>query len=118
MPGFSLPALLRALAVWVLIILAESVQGGLRRALTGPEAEFAVRQGSVIVGALVIFTITWFSLGWMRIRTARGGPSLRGRGPAVERGTADPGDERIVMFAVYERGPSSGCSAHLYPSLR
>ncbi len=72
MPGFSLPALLRALAVWALIILAESVQGGLRRALTGPEAEFAVRQGSVIVGALVIFAITWFSLGWMRIRTARG----------------------------------------------
>lgn len=68
----SLPVLLRALAVWLLIIVAESVQGGLRRVLTGPEAEFVVRQGSVLVGALVIFAITWFSLGWLRIRTAGG----------------------------------------------
>lgn len=72
MPGFSLPALLRALAVWVLIILAESVQGGLRRVLASPEMEFAIRQGSVFIGALVIFAITWLSLGWMRIRTGGG----------------------------------------------
>lgn len=64
--------MLRALAIWALIILAESVQGGLRRVLASPEAEFAVRQGSVLVGALVIFAITWFSLGWLRIRTAGG----------------------------------------------
>jgi len=68
----SLPVLLRALVVWLLIIVAESVQGGLRRVLTGPEAEFVVRQGSVLIGALVIFAITWFNLGWLRIRTAGG----------------------------------------------
>jgi hypothetical protein len=71
-PAFSLPALLRALAVWALIILAESVQGGLRRAITAPEAEYVVRQASVLVGALIIFGITWLCLGWLRIRTAGG----------------------------------------------
>lgn len=72
MPAFSLPTLLRALAVWLLIILAESVQGGLRRLLSSPDVEFAVRQASVVTGALVIFVITWFTLRWMRIRTAAG----------------------------------------------
>ncbi|HEY0647875.1 hypothetical protein [Phenylobacterium sp.] len=71
MPGFSLPALLRALAVWLLFILAEAVQGGLRQVLTSPEFEYAVRQASVFAGALILFAITWFSLGWMRIRTTR-----------------------------------------------
>jgi hypothetical protein len=71
MPGFSLPALLRAVAVWLLFILAETVQGGLRQVLTSPEFEYAVRQASVFVGALILFAITWFSLGWMRIRTTR-----------------------------------------------
>ena len=70
MPGFSLPALLRALMVWLLIVLAESGQGALRRLLVSPEVEFAVRQVSVLTGALVIFAITWFCLGWLRLRTA------------------------------------------------
>lgn len=72
MPAFSLPALLRALAIWLLIILTESAQGSLRRLLTDPDVEFLIRQASVVTGALVIFAITWFSLRWMRIRTAAG----------------------------------------------
>lgn len=72
MPAFSLPVLLRALAIWLLIIAAESVQGGLRRLLLSPEIDFAVRQGSVLIAALVIFAITWACLRWMRIRTAAG----------------------------------------------
>jgi hypothetical protein len=70
MPAFSLTALLRALLVWFLIVLAESVQGTLRRLLVSPEAEFAVRQLSVFAGAVVIFAITWICLRWMRLRTA------------------------------------------------
>ena len=70
MPTFSLPVLLRALAIWLLIMAAESLQGGLRRLLLGPEMDFAVRQGSVVIGALVIFAITWGCLRWTRIRTA------------------------------------------------
>ncbi len=78
MPAFSLPALLRALAVWLLIIVAESVQGSLRRLLMDPDFEFVIRQGSVITGALVIFAITWFSSRWLRIRTAGGALAVGG----------------------------------------
>ncbi len=70
MPGFSVPALVRAVMVWLLIMAAESVQGGLRRLLLSPEAEFALRQASVVVGAVVIFAITWVCIRWMRVRTA------------------------------------------------
>ena len=70
MPGFSLPALLRALIVWLLIVFAESAQGALRRLLVSPDVEFAVRQLSVLTGALVIFAITWLCLRWLRLRTA------------------------------------------------
>jgi len=66
----SLPALLRALVVWLLIVAAESAQGALRALLVSPETEFAVRQLSVFAGALVIFAITWVCLRWMRLRTA------------------------------------------------
>lgn len=67
MPAFSLPAILRALVVWVVIIVAETFQGALRRVLSGPEVEFVVRQASVVLSAAVIFAITWFCLRWMRI---------------------------------------------------
>lgn len=70
MPAFSIPALLRAFLVWLLIVGAETSQGALRRLLISPEVEFAVRQLSVFAGALVIFAITWVCLRWMRLRTA------------------------------------------------
>lgn len=63
MPAFNLPTLLRAIAVWLLLIPAETVRGGLRRLLTSPEVEVVVRQASVFAGALILFAITWFSLG-------------------------------------------------------
>jgi hypothetical protein len=69
MPALSLPLLLRALAVWLLIVLAETVQGGLRQALSSPEMEFAIRQVSVVAGAVVIFAITWLCLRWMDVRS-------------------------------------------------
>lgn len=70
MPPFSLPAALRALTVWLLIVAAESAQGVVRRGLVSPETEFVVRQISVVTGALAIFAITWICLRWMRLRTA------------------------------------------------
>lgn len=72
MPAFSLAALLRALLVWLAIIAAESVHGALRRLLLSPEVDFALRQVSVLIGAVIIFAITWIFLDWIRIRTARG----------------------------------------------
>jgi len=72
MPAFSLSALLRALAVWLLIIASESVHGAARRLLLSPELDFALRQLAVLVGAAMIFAITWFVFPWMRLRTSRG----------------------------------------------
>jgi len=72
MPTFSLPALVRALLVWLAIILAESVQGAARRFLLDPDVEFAIRQLSVGVGVVVIFAITWACFRWMRIRSDAG----------------------------------------------
>jgi len=66
----SLPPLIRAFLVWLLIVVAESAQGALRVLLVSPEAEFAVRQLSVFAAALVIFAITWVCLRWMRLRSA------------------------------------------------
>jgi hypothetical protein len=68
----TLPVILRALLVWLLIIAAESVQGSLRRLLFDPDVEFVVRQVSVLTGALIIFAITWACIRWLRIRSAVG----------------------------------------------
>jgi hypothetical protein len=72
MPGFSLPAFVRVLLVWLLIIAAESAQGALRHLLLGPEVQFLVRQVSVLTGAIIIFALAWACRGWTRIRTASG----------------------------------------------
>lgn len=66
----SVPAIVRAFLIWLLIVAAESAQGVARRLLVSPETEFLVRQLSVFAGALIIFAITWVCLRWMRLRTA------------------------------------------------
>lgn len=72
MPGFSLPALVRVLLVWLLIVAAESAQGALRQLLFGPEVQFLVRQLSVVTGAVIIFALAWVCRGWTRARTPSG----------------------------------------------
>lgn len=67
----TVPAILRALLVWLLIIAAESVSGALRRVLFHPQLEFVVRQASVVVGALIIFGIAWVFSRWLRIPSGR-----------------------------------------------
>jgi len=67
-----LPAILRALVIWLLIVAAETLQGGLRRMLFDPDIEFLVRQVSVLTGAVVIFAITWACIGWLKIRSTAG----------------------------------------------
>lgn len=76
MPGFSLSALLRALALWLLIMLAETAQGALREWLASPAIAFAARQAAVLIGIVVIFAITWFGLPWVRLRSAAGALSV------------------------------------------
>ncbi len=60
---------LRSLAIWLLIISAEFVHGILRtlflEALIG---DFQARQISVFVGSLIILTIAYFSVQWIRAK--------------------------------------------------
>jgi hypothetical protein len=69
MPTINIPLLIRVLLIWLLIALAESLHGSLRRLLTDPDFEFAVRQASVLTGAVIIFAITWISIRWMRLKS-------------------------------------------------
>ncbi|MCE2990092.1 MAG: hypothetical protein ACK5UX_06015 [Burkholderiales bacterium] len=58
--------LARALAVWLLIILAESIHGTLRTLLLVPlMGDFPARQVSVFTGAVIIFAVAWFTHRWM-----------------------------------------------------
>lgn len=68
----SLAPIFRALAVWLLLMASESLQGALRRLWAGPAPPLALRQVSVIAGATLIFIITWICLRWMQIRSAAG----------------------------------------------
>jgi hypothetical protein len=70
MPAF-LAALLRAFLIWLVIMAAESLHGTLRRLLLSPDLEFALRQVSVLIGAGIIFGLTWLFLSWIRIRSTR-----------------------------------------------
>jgi hypothetical protein len=72
MPTFSLPALVRAVLVWLLIIAGESLHGALRRLLFSPDMLFALRQASVVVAVLIVFALTWVCLPWLRLRSPRG----------------------------------------------
>ncbi len=72
MGGAGLATLVRALLLWLLFILTESVQGALRRWLLGPQVEFAIQLVSIAAGVAVIFGITWFGWRWLRLRSAGG----------------------------------------------
>ncbi len=56
----------RTLAIWLLIILAESVHGLVRQVtLVHLVGDFAARQVSVFTGSALIFLIAWFSIRWI-----------------------------------------------------
>lgn len=61
--------LVRTLLVWLLILLAETLLGGLRRALAPPDLEFVIRQASVVVSVAMIFAISWFATRWLGLRS-------------------------------------------------
>ena len=57
--------LLRALAVWLIIILAETVHGILRGLILVPAiGDYTSRQVGVFIGSAIIFTITYFFIDW------------------------------------------------------
>jgi len=58
--------LLRALLVWILIALAEILQGILRvRLLNRRVGDHRARQIGVVTGWLMIVLITWFTVPWL-----------------------------------------------------
>jgi hypothetical protein len=63
---------LRSLAVWVVIILAESIHGTLRQVLLVPVmGDLPARRVSVFSGALITFGVTWLFIRWMRVGSRR-----------------------------------------------
>lgn len=63
---------IRVVLLWMLLMLAETLQGAVRTWLWGPDVEFVIRQASVISGAVAIFALTWVGYGWLRIQTDAG----------------------------------------------
>jgi hypothetical protein len=62
--------LVRAIAVWLLIVFAESVHGTLRQLLLAPlVGDFTARRISFFVAVLLIFLITYFSIRWINAPT-------------------------------------------------
>src|SRR5262245_9702922 len=63
-------ALRRAFAVWLILILVESVHGILRRIVVEPWiGDFSARQISVFTGAALILLVSYLSIDWIRPRT-------------------------------------------------
>jgi hypothetical protein len=98
--------LLRALAVWALFILAESVQGSLRRAYFGADIPMVVRQVSVGLGVVLIFALAWVSGRWMRLRSQAGALAVGVIWVALtlvfEAAVASLAGERLAIGADYD----------------
>jgi hypothetical protein len=62
--------LLRALAVWLVLMVAESVHGTLRTLLLAPLiGDFEARQISVFTGSLLILAVAYLFVRWIRANT-------------------------------------------------
>lgn len=56
----------RALAVWVLIVIAESLHGIIRQLFIAPVlGDLPARQIGVLTGSIIIFAITWLGIRWI-----------------------------------------------------
>jgi hypothetical protein len=60
----------RALAAWLLIVVAETVHGTLRQLFLAPAiGDLPARQVGVLVGSLIIFVVAWLTIRWIGART-------------------------------------------------
>jgi hypothetical protein len=60
----------RALAAWLLIVVAETVHGTLRKLFLVPAiGDLPARQVGVPVGSLIIFVVAWLTIRWIGART-------------------------------------------------
>jgi hypothetical protein len=62
----------RVVAVWMLLMLAETLHGIVREVFTAPViGDLHARQVGVLVGSAIIFFIAWAAANWMGARTPR-----------------------------------------------
>jgi hypothetical protein len=62
----------RALAVWFILIVAESLHGTLRQLLLAPLlGDLRARQLSVFTGSLIILGLTYLVIHWLRAETMK-----------------------------------------------
>ena len=63
----------RAFAIWLVIILAETVHGVLRSVLLVPlVGDLRARQIGVLIGCLIVFAITFLFVSWLRVDSISG----------------------------------------------
>lgn len=61
---------IRAFLVWLFIIIAESIHGTIRQLFLAPlVGDFPARRIAVFTGMVLIFAITYFSIGWINTPT-------------------------------------------------
>ena len=61
---------LRVLAVWIVIVLAESINGTIRQLFITPRiGDLPARQFGVLTASAIIFAIACVFVGWMKART-------------------------------------------------
>jgi hypothetical protein len=66
-------SLRRALAVWLLIVVLESVSGTLRELVLAPAVgDLRARQVGVAVGSLLVLAVAWSTVRWIGCRTLAG----------------------------------------------
>jgi hypothetical protein len=67
-----LALLIRALLVWLLIVITESVQGILRRLFLQPlVGDLVASQIGVLIGVALIIVIAAATSGWLRLRSSK-----------------------------------------------
>ena len=63
---------IRSLAVWMLLMLAESLRGSLRALVLAPRiGDLPARRLSVLTGTVLIYLITMATLRWLRVHSNR-----------------------------------------------
>jgi hypothetical protein len=62
----------KAIAVWVLIVIAESIHGTIRQLFIAPMiGDMLSRQVGVFVGSAIILLISWLSARWLGAKTLK-----------------------------------------------
>lgn len=62
----------KAIAVWILIVIAESIHGTIRQLFIAPMiGDMLSRQVGVFVGSAIILLISWLSARWLGAKTLK-----------------------------------------------